>query len=208
MVMNQKASKSEQTLAAIVKTALDIAVVEGLQGISFGEVARRLNISKSGVFTRVGSLDALQVLVVAEYGRLFAENVFTPALLEPRGLPRLDSIMRHWIDRGTGSNAMAGGLHVAAAFELDHVESPLRDRLLEHVMTWRRMLAHSIALAIDAGHLRADCDPAQMSFELNSLMMGFLHDARFVRDPAAHERAFTAYQRLVDMYRSPPDPST
>jgi hypothetical protein len=161
-----------------------------------------MEISKSGVFARVGSLEALQNKVIVEYGRIFAANVFLPALSAPRGLPRLHAIMRLWIGRGTGENAMAGGLHTAAAFDLDHVDSALRDQLLESVMNWRNQLKRTIIICIEEGHLRPDTDPMQLLFEINALMVGFLHDARFVRDAEAHERATSAYQRLISTYRS------
>jgi AcrR family transcriptional regulator len=197
-----KLAKSEQTLQAIVKTALQIAVVEGLHAVTLGEVAKRMGISKSGVFARVGSLQALQHKVIVEYGRIFAANVFHPALSARRGLPRLNNIMQLWIGRGTAENAMAGGLHTAAAFDLDHVESALRDQLLASVMEWRHQLHRAIQQCIDEGHLRCDTDPLQLTFEIHSLMIGFLHDARFVRDPVAHERVTSAYHRLVSTYRS------
>lgn len=197
-----KLPKSEQTLQAIVKTALDIAVLEGLHAVTLGEVAKRMDLSKSGVFARVGSLESLQEMVLLEYARIFAVNVYLPALSEPRGLPRLNSMMRLWIGRGTGENAMGGGLHIAAAFDLDHVESALRDLLLRSVINWRKQLVRAIRMAIEEGHLRPDTDPTQLTFEINSLMIGFLHDARFVRDPQVHERATSAYQRLISTYRS------
>jgi AcrR family transcriptional regulator len=196
--MTIKLAKSEQTLQAILKTALQIAVVEGLHAVTLGEVAKRMDISKSGVFARVGSLEALQNMVIIEYGRIFAANVFLPALSAPRGLPRLHAIMRLWIGRGTGENA----LHTAAAFDLDHVEGGLRDQLLVSVMDWRAQLKRTIMICIEEGHLRPETDPMQLTFEINSLMVGFLHDARFVRDPIAHERVTSAYQRLISTYRS------
>ncbi len=200
--MATKRVKSENTLAAIVATALEIAVVEGLKNISLGEIAKRLDISKSGVFARVGSLEALQYLVLAEYDRAFSSNVFMPALKEPRGLPRLNMIMRLWIGRGTGDKAMAGALHTAAAFDLDHGDSPLRDRLLKSVQSWRQVLRRTVRQSVDEGHFRPDTDPDQLVFELCSLMVGFLHDSRFVRDPKTQERALGAYRRLISTYRS------
>jgi AcrR family transcriptional regulator len=194
--MTIKLAKSEQTLQAIIKTALQIAVVEGLQAVTLGEVAKRMDISKSGVFARVGSVEALQSMVIKEYSRIFVANVFTPSLSAPRGLPRLNAIMRLWIGRGTG------GLHATAAFDLDHVESQLRDELLEAVLAWRVLLKGAIVRCIEEGHLRSETDPSQLTFEINSLMVGFLHESRFVRDPLAHERAMSAYQRLISTYRS------
>jgi AcrR family transcriptional regulator len=200
--MSSKLPKSEQTLQAIVKAALQIAVVEGLPAVTLGEVAKRISISKSGVFARVGSLEALLEMLIVEYGRIFARNVFLPALSEPRGLPRLHAIMRLWIGRGTGENAMGGGLHIAAAFNLDHVDNALRDQLLSSMMGWRAQIQRTVSISIDEGHLRPDTDPAQLTFEINSLMIGFSHEARFVRDPIAHERVYSAYLRLISTYRA------
>ena len=47
--------KSELTYAAIVDAALDLAAAQGLESLSLGQVAKHLGISKSGVFSRVGS---------------------------------------------------------------------------------------------------------------------------------------------------------
>jgi len=56
--MTAKTEKSELTFAAIVDTALDMAAAQGMESLSLGQVAKRLGISKSGVFSRVGSLEA------------------------------------------------------------------------------------------------------------------------------------------------------
>ncbi|CPN91707.1 hypothetical protein AZ18_0094 [Bordetella bronchiseptica D993] len=56
--------------------------------------------------------------------------------------------------------------------------------------------------AIDEGHLRPDTDPEQLVFEIYSLMVGLMHDARFLRDPRAHERVRQAYARLIATYRN------
>jgi AcrR family transcriptional regulator len=54
----KRSDKSEQTLAAIVSTAFDIARSQGLQGVTLTSVAKELDISKGGVALRVGSIDA------------------------------------------------------------------------------------------------------------------------------------------------------
>lgn len=198
-----KPPKSEQTLQSIVQTALRVAISDGLHSVTLGEVAKRMGISKSGVFARVGSVETLQHMVVSEYSRLFVSKVFLPALNAPRGLPRLDTIMRLWIDRGIGEDAMAGGLESAVAFDLDEDTSTLRDQVLESVNSWRAHLKRSIIFAVKEGHLMPDTDVAQLAYELNSLMIGFLYDARFLNDSMARERALSAYERMVATYRNP-----
>src|SRR3954464_2208975 len=97
--METRTERSGLTLAAIVDVALQMAAHDGLESLTIGEVAKRLGLSKSGVFSRVGSREALQRAVLEEYDRRFLQEVFTPAMREPRGLPRLNALMAHWLER-------------------------------------------------------------------------------------------------------------
>jgi len=62
--MQTKTHRSGLTLSAILDTALTMAALEGLESLTIGEVAKRLGLSKSGVFSRVGSREALQTAVI------------------------------------------------------------------------------------------------------------------------------------------------
>ena len=197
--MDTRTEKSELTLAAIVDTALDMVAIQGLGSLSLGEVAKRLGISKSGVFSRVGSLESLREAVLDEFNRRFAEAVFEPAMAYPRGLPRLNALVTGWIVR---ASKVTGCIYVAGAFEYDDVDSPVRERLEACVHQWRAMLRRTILQALEAGHLRPDTDPEQLVFEIYSLMIGLMHDARFLRDPKAQDRVRNAYERLTSTYRS------
>jgi AcrR family transcriptional regulator len=202
-VMTETLKKSERTLSAIVNTALELAITQGLSSMSLGEVAKRLNISKSGVFVRTGSVENLQDLVLARYEQLFAEHVFLPALEAPRGLPRLDRIMELWVGRGVGRKAMAGSLHAVAAFDLHPMETLLRKKVRGGVVRWRRTLGRTVTQAIEEGHLRPDTEPAQVAYEISSLMLGYFHDLHFLRDRKVVERTWQAYQRLISTYKTP-----
>jgi AcrR family transcriptional regulator len=196
-VMETKTARSELTLTTIVDTALAMALADGLESLTLGEVAKRLGLSKSGVFSRVGSREALQGAVVAEYERRFTQDVFVPAMREPRGLPRLSAIMRLWLRRAREVEIRTGCLYCAGAFEFDDRDGPLRDLLLDGVMRWRSALKRCIIQAIDTGHLRPDTDADQLVFELDALFMGLMRDARFLRDAKAGDRAWRSYERLV-----------
>ncbi|WP_034297283.1 TetR/AcrR family transcriptional regulator [Herbaspirillum sp. RV1423] len=194
-----RTTKSELTLAAIVDTALEMAAAEGLESLSLGEVAKRLNISKSGVFSRVGSREALQQAVLDEFDRRFVEEIFKPAMTLPRGLPRLNSMIRNWLRR---TNDEVSCIYIAGAFEYDDMDSPMRERIKKNILQWRGMLHRTVEQALEEGQLRPDTDPEQLVFELYCLMVGLMHDARFLRDPKALERVQTAYDRLISTYRS------
>jgi len=202
--METRTERSEATLAAIVDTALDMAVADGLNSLSLGEVAKRLGLSKSGVFSRIGSREALQKAVIDEYAKRFLQDVFVPAMREPRGLPRLNTIMQLWLQRVREVESRTGCLYSAGAFEFDDCEGPLRDLLLEHVLHWRSSLRRAVDQALEAGHLRPDTDPEQLVFEIDGLFVALMREARFLREPLACDRAWTAYERIIRSFTPTP----
>lgn len=202
MTPDTKTVKSEMTRTAIIGAALDLACEQGLEAISLQVVADRIGLSKSGVFSRVGSREALQKVVIEEYGRQFLAEVFVPAMQAPKGLPRLKAIVERWLVRMREVEVQKGCLYTAGAFELDDRDGELRDFLLQQVAAWRSTLRRTVLQAIDAGHLRADTDPEQLVGELSNMAIGLLHDARFLRDPRAAERAQATWQRLLRSYQT------
>jgi len=202
--MARRRDKSEQTLAAIVAAGMDIAVHRGLQSVTLNAIAQKLDISKSGVFVRVGSLEALQVLILDEYERIFALTVFMPTLSEPAGLPRLNAIVHRWVHHGNELTALIASHYAVNTFDDDPDAHPdaLRTRLVNGMMAWRQTLERTVQQAIERGHLRADSDPEQMVFEVFSLLSGFLYDAHVKRDPKCFERVMSAYGRLLSTYRA------
>jgi AcrR family transcriptional regulator len=204
-IMETKTERSGLTLAAILDTALRMAAEEGLESLTIGEVAKRLGLSKSGVFSRIGSREALQKAVLEEYDRRFLQDVFVPAMREPRGLPRLNTIMRLWLQRARDVEIRQGCIYCAGAFEFDDREGPLRDALLDGVMRWRTALKRTVIQAIDERHLKPDTDAEQLVFEMDALFTGLMRDARFLRDTKAPDRAWATWERLVRSRMVDPD---
>jgi AcrR family transcriptional regulator len=197
ITVEAKTQRSGLTLAAILDTALEMAAADGLESLTIGEVAKRLGLSKSGVFSRIGSREALQRAVIEEYDRRFLQDVFVPAMREARGLPRLNAIMRLWLQRARNVEIRTGCIYCAGSFEFDDREGPLRDLLLDGIQRWRAALKRTVIQAIDAGHLRADTDAEQLVFEMDGLFIALMREARFMRDPRAPDRAWNAYERLI-----------
>jgi AcrR family transcriptional regulator len=205
--MSPAQSRSQLTLAAIVDTALSMAAADGLESLTIGEVAKRLGLSKSGVFSRVGSREQLQALVLEEYDRRFVQDVLVPALREARGLPRLNALMQRWLDRAQRVEVRQGCIYCAGAFEYDDRVGPVRELLLDGVRRWRAALKRTALQAIDEGHLVPDTDAEQLVFEMDALFTGAMRDARFLGDARALQRASHTWQRLIAARMPPPAPA-
>ncbi len=200
--MDTLTAKSEATYTAIIEAALDMAATEGIGKLSLGELAKRTGISKSGVFSRVGSLEALQAAVLDEYDRRFGEEIFRPALKQPKGLPRLIAVVHAWSRRAADEGLRNSCLYSAGAFEFDDQQGPLRDRLQQGAVTWRAALRKTILQAMELGQLRPDTDPGQLVYEIYSLIVGLIHDTRFLRDEQAPRHMQRAFSRLISTYKS------
>jgi AcrR family transcriptional regulator len=191
--------KGQQTRAAILEAALGLASHMGLEGLSIGALAEVTKMSKSGVFAHFGSREELQICVVREYHAKFEEEVFFPAMREPRGLPRLRTLFDRWVRR-VSVEIDSGCIYISGAVEFDDRPGPVRDALVTMVQTWQQALERAILIAIEEGHLRPDSEPAQMLFEVHGLILALHHDARFLRNPGAVERARASFQRVLDHY--------
>jgi len=192
--------KGQQTRAAILDAALSLASQIGLEGLSIGALAEVMRMSKSGVFAHFGSREELQISVIREYHARFEEEVFFPAIREPRGLPRLKALFERWIHR-VSVELDSGCIYISGAVEFDDRPGPVRDALATMVRTWHGALERAIRASIDAGDLRTDADTAQMLFEIHGLILALHHDWRFLRNTGVLDRARTGFERVVDHYR-------
>jgi AcrR family transcriptional regulator len=194
--------KGRQTRAAILDAALTLAANRGLEGLSIGALADVTQMSKSGVFAHFGSREELQISVIREYHRRFEEEIFFPAIQEPRGLPRLKALFERWVRR-VAAEIDSGCIYISGAVEFDDRPGPVRDALVSMVRAWQSALERSIGMAMHEGHLCVDTDPQQMLFEIHGLILALHHDARFLRLPGAVERARRAFERIVADYARP-----
>lgn len=200
--------KGQQTKAAIVDAALGLATQIGLEGLSIGALAEVTGMSKSGVFAHFGSREELQISVVREYHTRFEDEVFYPAMQEPRGLPRLRALFANWMRR-TSAEIDSGCLYIGGAVEFDDRPGPVRDALASSVNTWLAAMHRAVVQAKQEGHLSADADEQQIAFEIHAMILALHYEARFLKIPGAVARAHTGFDNILARYgaASPPGPA-
>jgi AcrR family transcriptional regulator len=192
-------SKGLATRAAILDCAVGLASQMGLEGLSIGALAEVAGMSKSGVFAHFGSREELQIAVVREYHRRFEDEVFFPAMLEARGVPRLRALFERWLRR-VSVEVDSGCIYISGAVEFDDRPGPVRDALVGMIRAWQAALQRAIRIAVDDGQLRADTDVTQMSFEMHGLILALHHDARLLRANGAPQRARAGFERIDTHY--------
>ena len=199
------APKGQQTKAAIVDAALNLAAQVGLEGLSIGAVAELTQMSKSGVFAHFGSREELQISVVREYHHRFEQEVFFPALTQPRGLPRLRAMFAHWMKRTT-TEIDSGCIYISGASEFDDRPGPVRDALVESVSIWQAAVLRAVRQSQEAGHLQTEADARQIAFEIHGLILALHYEARFLRVDGSVDRANTGFDNILARSATPDAP--
>lgn len=201
-VVGRVSHKGQQTKQAIVEAALALSSQVGLEGISIGAVAEATGRSKSGVFAHFGSREELQISVVREYFRQFEQEVFYPAMREPRGLPRLYALYDRWMNV-VANEMQFGCIFISGAVDFDDRPGPVRDTLAESVTIWLTAVVRAIAQAQQEGHIQRDADVHQIAYEVHGLILAVHYEARFLKKPGSVQRATAGIRHVLERYAEP-----
>jgi AcrR family transcriptional regulator len=182
--------KGAETRAAILDHAVDLASVEGLEGLTIGRLAAELEMSKSGLFAHFGSKQELQLATVDAAARRFWVAVVEPALGTEEGLPRLRALARSslaYLDDGTFSG---GCFWSATSAEYDDRPGPVRDAIAAGLDTWLGELGRQAKIAGSA-------EPDRFAFEFYAIATGANSRFRLNGDRTVFGYAGAAIDRLL-----------
>lgn len=191
--------KGELTRQAILDEAIRMARFSGLSGLTIGSLATAADMSKSGVYAHFKSKEALQLACMERYAEQFADEVFRPALAKPRGIARLQAIVEHWM---RWYEHPGGCLFLAASTEFDDMTGPLHDQMTRDQRLLLDSLARVASTAVSEGEFSEDIDVFQVAQEVFGVLLSYNWMSRILSYPDAADRAWAAFNRLIDSYRS------
>jgi AcrR family transcriptional regulator len=184
-----KQERGQRTLKRVLRRAVQLASIEGLEGITIGRLAGATGLSKGGLFAHFGSKEALQLALIEEARAVFTQNVIEAAQTAEPGLPRLMSVQRNWIDYIRGDSFRGGCFFASAHAEFDGRPGPVKSRLVALARQWRDIVETEAMRAVELGHLRAETDPARLAFALHAFVQEANWSFQLLGDEEAFARA-------------------
>jgi AcrR family transcriptional regulator len=161
-----------KTRKAILRTAADVASVDGLQGLTIGKLGAELGMSKSGLFAHFGSKEGLQLATIEAARQRYVEEVLDPARRSPAGIARLHALCEAFLSYVERAVFPGGCFFAAAMAEFDSkAPSAVRDQIVESQEQWMSALERAAAKAQANGELAPDADPKQLAFELEAALL-------------------------------------
>lgn len=185
-------ARGDATRRSILARAMQIASVDGLDGLSLGRLSGELGMSKSGLFAHFGSKEELQLATLRAARRVFVDAVIDPLGEVPPGLARLAALEASWLAYFDAEVFAGGCLFVASAAEFDNRPGPVRDAVAESMAQWLALLAGQAELARDAGELTRATDPERLAWELHAFGLALNWDRQLNGAAGALERARTS----------------
>ena len=180
-----------------MREAVSLATLDGLEGLSIGNLAAALDMSKSGIYAHFGSKLELQLATVDEAERIFQAQVIAPALDAAPGLGQVvavcDAFFAYLVQR-----TFPGGCFLAGAvLEMGSRPGPVKERVAAFQGRFAAMVRQFIVTAIEQHELPVDEDPDTLSFELNGIILAA--NANFVlhEDPASLRMAKHVVRRRL-----------
>ncbi|WP_436493648.1 TetR/AcrR family transcriptional regulator [Actinokineospora sp. HUAS TT18] len=192
--MDARLAKGAETRRATLRRAVEVASVEGLEGLTIGRLAAELDLSKSTIFAHFGSKEELQLAAVAFAADIFVETVVESAMKAEPGLPRLTKLIDNWLAHSRDRVFPGGCFFAAAAAEFDARAGRVHDAVEQSFDSWMGLLSQLAAAAVERGHLAADTDTCQLAFEIDALCRAANAVAVLTGDDEPYARARVGIQ--------------
>jgi AcrR family transcriptional regulator len=186
-----RVARGDRTRAVVLDGAVALATEEGLDGLSLGQLAVTLGVSKSGLFAHWRSKEDLQLATIEWAREQWATHVVAPALKRPRGIRRLWALHESRVTFYAAEVLPGGCFFANAEFEFNARPGTVRDRLAEVFAEWMALIERLAREAVEAGELTA-VDTHQLAFEIESLGIAAVMQARLIPPDGVYRHARAA----------------
>ncbi len=193
--------KGSRTKEKIASSALAFVSEYGLNAITIGGIAERVGISKGGLCAHFASKESLQMGVLRAAQELAQRAVFENPSPQIDRVGELVEFFHRWTAWATRSGLPGGCPFVAAVFEFDDLDGPIRDELLAIQGDFFVRVFALVQAAVDSGEFESATDVTQVVWELVAIYNGHHVAQRFLRDSTADQRAQKAFDGLIARHR-------
>ena len=164
-------SKGQTSRETILLAATRLATIKGLSGLSLGDLAAEVGISKSGLYAHFKNKEELELATIETAAVIFDREVLQPAMEAHAGTERLRAVANAFISHLERRVFPGGCFFAAVAAELDTRPGSARDRVVEVLDRWLSLLGQCILDAQAFGEIDPKAEVAQAVFEIEGMLL-------------------------------------
>lgn len=156
--------------SAILNAAARLATTRGLEGLSIGELAQHIGMSKSGLYAHFKSKEELELATIDTAVEIFENEVLRKVPESPGGLARADALTEAFLKHLARRVFPGGCFFATVGAQLAAQPGPARERVMQLQQSWAAQYLKALHQARTAGDLPRDADLDQLVFEMTAMM--------------------------------------
>ena len=164
-------SKGQASRENILLAAAKLATTKGLDGLSIGDLAAAVGMSKSGLYAHFKSKEELELATIEMAATIFDREVLRPVLAAPAGSKKLLALTNSFLAYLKRQVFPGGCFFAAVGMELDTRPGPARDKVIEVLQKWLSLLKQCLLDAKAIGEIDDNADVEQAVFETHAMLV-------------------------------------
>jgi AcrR family transcriptional regulator len=155
----------------ILNAAARLATTRGLEGLSIGELAQHIGMSKSGLYAHFKSKEELELATIETAAEIFASDVIAKVPQTLRGLERIAALTDAFLQHLERRIFPGGCFFATVAAQLAANPGRPRDRVMEVQAEWIAQFTSALGQCREAGEIPRGADLNQTAFEITAMML-------------------------------------
>lgn len=155
----------------ILLAAANLATTRGLEGLSIGELAQHIGMSKSGLYAHFKSKEELELATIETAAEIFTRDVLAPVDASLGGLGRVQALSEAFLGHLERRVFPGGCFFATVSAQLASHPGRTRDRVLEVQKQWLGLFAEALGQAVERGELSRATNVDQLVFEITAMMI-------------------------------------
>ena len=190
-------SKAQQTKARIVRQAAELFNQKGYAGSSIADVMQATGLKKGGIYNHFKSKDELTLAAFDYAVSVISQQIWQGVKTERNAIERLQALVSAYLIY-INEPPIAGGCPILnTAIEADDLDSPLRDRAMAAVNSWRGLIVRIVQKGIDKKEVRSTIEPDTVATIIICTIEGAIMMSQLEKNPVHLQRAIAHLQGYI-----------
>ena len=155
---------------AILDAAARLATTRGLDGLSIGELAAHIGMSKSGLYAHFKSKEDLELATIDTAAEIFMDDVVRKIPDGSHGLERIMALTEAFLQHLARRVFPGGCFFATVAAQLAPHPGAARERIMRLQAGWVAQFVAALRQARNAGEIPRNADLEQLAFEITAMM--------------------------------------
>ena len=190
-------SKARETKARIIHQAAELFNLKGYAGSSITDIMQATGLKKGGIYNHFKSKDELAIAAFDYSVNLLNQRVWSAVKTKRNAIERLEAMLLSYLSYIDDPPLIGGCPILNTAIETDDTDSPLRDRALTAINSWRGLIVRIIEKGIKKGEVRSTVEPDTVATIIICNIEGAMMMSKLDRNPVHLKRIVAHLQNYI-----------